>query len=70
MIMGNLKPGTKAYLDAVINWYTRMVEAYKAMPEEEKRELEAWKKCNLHANSLSSITDWPGWERYIGRKPS
>jgi len=45
-----------------------LIEAYRVMSDEEKKELEEWEKKNVNGHSVVT-SDWPGWERYIGRKP-
>ena len=46
----------------------RMVEAYEGMPEEEKEDLHRWEKEHLDGHSVAT-SDWPGWEKYVGKAP-
>jgi len=54
--------------EATTDWYAKLIEAYRVMSDEEKKELEEWEKKNVNGHSVVT-SDWPGWERYIGRKP-
>lgn len=58
----------RANREAIIEWYGKMVEAYKSLPEEKKREIDAWEHANLNAQTVGT-SDWPGWEELIGRRP-
>jgi hypothetical protein len=35
---------------------------------EERAELDEWEKQNLDG-SFVCTSDWPGWEKHIGRRP-
>lgn len=41
--------------------------AYHAMPEKEKEALHEWERTHLGHGFGTS--DWPGWEKYIGKPP-
>jgi hypothetical protein len=59
---------SKERSEAMTDWYAKLIEAYRVMSDEEKRELEEWEKKNVNGHSVAT-SDWPGWERYIGKKP-
>lgn len=46
-----------------------MMGALSAMPEAEREELDKWEKDNLDGHSVGT-SDWPGWEKYIGARPT
>lgn len=46
-----------------------MMGVFSAMNTEERAELKKWEKENLDGNGIST-SDWPGWKRYIGSKPT
>lgn len=49
-------------------WYRAMRTTYEAMSLEEREHLHAWELENL-PDSLLATSDWPGWEKYIGKPP-
>jgi hypothetical protein len=51
---------------ARMNWYKKMVEAYKSLSEEQLIALEKWEK---EKKPGQDITNWPGWEVLIGSRP-
>lgn len=54
--------------DEMIRWYGRMVAAYETMSEADKQELHEWERTHLDGRYVGT-SDWPGWERLIGRRP-
>jgi hypothetical protein len=46
-----------------------LMGAFSAMPEAERTELDKWEKENLDGHSIGT-SDWPGWKKYIGPKPT
>jgi len=52
----------------VLLWMAQMVGVYRAMPDAEREELERWERENVDGSAIGS-SDWPGWEKYIGRCP-
>lgn len=54
--------------EELLAWYDRMHEAHEAMPEEEKQALAEWERVNLDGATVAT-SDWPGWEKYIGKRP-
>ena len=65
---GDHKSKNEAYRFEVSVWYGMMMGAAAAMPEHEKRELEEWEKTHLDGSTVGT-DDWPGWEKYIGKRP-
>jgi hypothetical protein len=57
----------KLYQQEMLEWYGMMVGAGAAMPEDEKLALQEWERT--HKDGLTPTSDWPGWEKYIGKKP-
>src|SRR6266404_7887913 len=52
----------------ILGWYAMMVGCASAMPEPEKQALVEWERSHVdHCNVATS--DWPGWEKYIGKRP-
>lgn len=49
-------------------WISSMLGVYAAMPANERVELHTWEKENLDGERLAT-SDWPGWEKYIGKRP-
>lgn len=49
-----------------VQWYSKMVEAYQSMPDFDRAQLEQWEHAN---RAVADISEWPGWERFIGKKP-
>ena len=39
------------------------------MPKIEKEELHVWEQKHIDGSGLYATSDWPGWEKYIGKKP-
>jgi len=56
-----------AYRDEIYRWFAMMMGVLTALPENEKRELEEWERT--HVGGAFGTSDWPGWEKYIGKKP-
>lgn len=49
-------------------YFAMMAGCYAAMPESERQALHDWEdNVDQHQTSTSR---WPGWEKYIGKRPS
>ncbi len=59
---------TKQERDEMLAWYAKMNEASQKFSPEERAELEAWEAANLDGATVAT-SDWPGWEKYIGKSP-
>jgi Meiotically Up-regulated Gene 113 (MUG113) protein len=59
----------EAFRVELLGWYTAMGAVGKAMPHAEMRELLDWETRNLNGCTVGT-SDWPGWEKYIGQKPT
>lgn len=57
----------KFYQEQMLEWYAMMLGAVAAMPERERLALEEWERT--HIDGHTGTSDWPGWEKYIGKKP-
>lgn len=53
----------------ILDYYAMMHGAYAAMPNDEKQSLEAWERAHLDGCTVAT-SDWPGWEKYIGPRPT
>lgn len=51
----------------IMSWWGMMLGCWRAIPESEKKALEEWEKVNL--NGQIGTSNWPGWEKYIGKPP-
>ena len=54
--------------DEMIRWYGKMVAAYETMSEADRQELHEWERTHLDGRYVGT-SDWPGWERLIGKQP-
>ena len=50
-----------------LQYASAMVGCYAAMPEEEKSALHAWEAVHVDGSGALGTSDWPGWEKYIGK---
>ncbi len=46
-----------------------LIGCYAAMQQSEKDELHAWEKEHVDGSGRFATSDWPGWEKYIGKRP-
>jgi len=54
----------EATKDGILNWFCAMVGVSRAMTDTEMASLKEWESQEGNATS-----DWPGWEKYIGKRP-
>jgi hypothetical protein len=54
--------------EELLTWYEKMSEAHDSMYEEDKQALAEWERENLDGSTVGT-SDWPGWEKYIGKRP-
>ena len=59
----------KKFREASLAWYDKMIETSAILSEEEKQAFDAWEGTHVDGSGLLSTGDWPGWEKYIGKKP-
>lgn len=52
----------------ILGWFGAMYGCYQAMPAHEKTALLEWERTNLDGCTVGT-SDWPGWEKYIGKCP-
>jgi HNH endonuclease len=50
-------------------YYGQMVAISKLLPPEEQADLERWDKAMITGDGRYGTSDWPGWAKYIGRRP-
>ena len=55
--------------EKLFTWYDKIHEAHEVMPEEERQELAEWERPHLDG-SMVATSNWPGWEKYIGKRPT
>lgn len=44
-----------------------MVGCYSALPPQDRDELHAWEAQHVDGSGTYGTSDWPGWEKYIGK---
>jgi len=54
---------------ALLIWFGDMRNADNRLSDDDRKSLERWKQDHL-GDGMISTSDWPGWERYIGPRPS
>jgi hypothetical protein len=54
----------------ILNWYAKMADVYKTMSDTDREEFDEWERAQKMIEPSVDITNWPGWERYIGKKPT
>lgn len=50
-------------------YYGIMIAIYKLLPPEEREDLERWDSEMVTGDGTFATSDWPGWEKYIGKMP-
>ena len=50
-----------------LEYTAAMVGCYSALPFHEREELHAWEAEHVDGSGTYGTSDWPGWEKYIGR---
>ncbi|MES2670191.1 MAG: GIY-YIG nuclease family protein [Pseudomonadota bacterium] len=50
-----------------LEYAAAMYGCYEAMPEDQRVALHAWEAKYVDGSGTYSTSDWPGWERYIGK---
>lgn len=63
------RKSNKVRRDALLAWFEKMVEAHKLLTEEEREELAEWDRTRVDGSGKVSTSDWPGWEKYVGKMP-
>ena len=54
--------------EEMIRWYGKIAAAYEIMSEADRQELHEWERTHLDGRYIGT-SDWPGWERLIGKPP-
>jgi hypothetical protein len=52
----------------MLDWVNKMMDAYKNMSPQDRAALDVWEAKNLNGSTVGT-SDWPGWEKLIGKKP-
>ena len=50
-----------------LEYASAIVGCYAAIPRAERERLRAWESANLGGPENYGTSDWPGWEKYIGK---
>jgi len=50
-----------------LEYASAMIGCYSALPPRERERLHAWESEHLDGSGNYGTSDWPGWEKYIGR---
>lgn len=53
-----------------LEYSAAMIGCFAAMAESEREQLHAWETEHLDGSGLYGTSDWPGWEKYIGKYSS
>jgi hypothetical protein len=55
----------------LLHWYEQMVLCFeRELSPEERADLERWDATWVDGGAGISTSDWPGWEKHIGKRPS
>ncbi len=52
-----------------VGYMGSIIGCYQAMPQSERDELHNWEKKYVTGSGDYVTSDWPGWEKYIGKRP-
>ena len=58
-----------SHTERLIKYYEAMVQAARDMPREEMQALLEWERKHVDGSGTFCTSDWPGWEKYIGKMP-
>lgn len=50
-----------------LEYAAAMVGCYSALPRDERERLRGWESEYVDGSGNYATSDWPGWEKYIGR---
>jgi hypothetical protein len=50
-----------------LEYAAAMTGCYSAMPASEREALHAWESVHVDGSGAYGTSDWPGWEKYIGK---
>ena len=50
-----------------LEYAAAMVGCYAALPLQERESLHAWEAEHVDGSGAYGTSDWPGWEKYIGK---
>jgi hypothetical protein len=50
-----------------LEYAAAMVGCYSALPPHEREDLHAWDARHVDGSGAYGTSDWPGWEKHIGR---
>lgn len=57
-----VRPMSMSFLE-----YSAAVGCYSAMPRRDREALHAWEVKHVTGSGLYGTSDWPGWQKYIGK---
>lgn len=55
----------------LLHWYEQMTLCFeRELSTEERADLEKWDREWVDGGAGISTSDWPGWEKHIGKRPN
>lgn len=55
----------------LLKWYEQMTLCFqRELSAEERADLEQWDREYVDGGARVSTSDWPGWEKHIGKRPN
>ena len=55
----------------LLHWYEQMTLCFeRTLSEQERADLERWDEEWVDGGAGISTSDWPGWEKHIGKRPA
>ena len=59
----------KKFQEESLAWTDKMLATYQIMPLEDKQAFDEWERVYADGSGVLGSDDWPGWEKYIGKRP-
>lgn len=55
----------------LLQWYEQMALCFeRQLSAQERADLEQWDREWVDGGAHISTSDWPGWEKHIGKRPN
>lgn len=55
----------------LLKWYEQMALCFeRELSAQEKADLDRWDREWVDGGAGLSTSDWPGWEKHIGKRPN
>jgi hypothetical protein len=61
---------TRAFHVKLLDWFAAMRHSLDGLSEADRRELWQWESENIGPTKDLALSDWPGWRKYIGDRPT